>query len=314
MNTPARRYCFTIANGQDLAALKDLLLRLTFVDQIRYLVCQEEEAPTTKKRHLQGYCELTCPARLSQVKEWLACPTGHFEIARGSAQQNKAYCTKEESRVDGPWEYGTIGGAQGKRKDLELLADIVKEKGAEAVAELHPHQYIKFHRGLNALEFAQLSIAARKKLRPPVECHVFYGEPGAGKSRKAMEMCLDKNFFRLTPPQKNQPIWFSAYPINCEILVIEEMDNWMPFDFLKTLLDPYPLQLGTKGSHVWATHILCIICSNKRPIDWYQLDATQQKALKRRISKILKFTKIPALESSKGEDEFIQETVMFDDE
>ena len=52
--------------------------------------------------------------RLSGVKE-LTGTAAHWEPRRGTHQQAAAYCSKEETRIDGPWEVGTPP-VQGKRK------------------------------------------------------------------------------------------------------------------------------------------------------------------------------------------------------
>ena len=57
--------------------------------------------------------------------------------AKGNKAQNYAYCTKEDTRTEGPWTYGACSpenvkvknGAQGKRSDMDVFADMVREKG-----------------------------------------------------------------------------------------------------------------------------------------------------------------------------------------
>lgn len=55
--------------------------------------------------------------------------SAHYELAKGTAQENFAYCTKEESRVAGtePFHYGQFHEPdQGKRNDLITLRDGIK--------------------------------------------------------------------------------------------------------------------------------------------------------------------------------------------
>lgn len=87
----------------------------------RYVVWQLEKVA---HEHIQGYVELTKQRRLANMKKWL--PTAHFESRRGTAEEARAYCKKEESRVAGPWERGEFGFAPGKRSDLDAVKDAIK--------------------------------------------------------------------------------------------------------------------------------------------------------------------------------------------
>ena len=75
--------------------------KLEFMD---YLVYQLEECPETRRTHYQGYAEFSQQMTLKKLQEWL--PSVHFEKRFGNQAQAIAYCTKEDTRVDGPWEYG----------------------------------------------------------------------------------------------------------------------------------------------------------------------------------------------------------------
>lgn len=63
----------------------------------RYLIIGEEVCPTTNKFHLQGYTELHKKTTRSGLRK-LFLPhskTVHLAIARGTADQNIVYCSKE---------------------------------------------------------------------------------------------------------------------------------------------------------------------------------------------------------------------------
>ena len=47
----------------------------------------------------------------------------HWEIRKGTHEQAKQYCTKELTRVEGPWEFGR-DLEPGRRFDLENVAEI----------------------------------------------------------------------------------------------------------------------------------------------------------------------------------------------
>jgi len=77
-------------------------------DRFQYMVYQVECCPTTKRDHIQGYLELKSQTRFNQVKQMFAPCVVHLEGRKAkSAIPAINYCKKEETRVDGPWEFGT---------------------------------------------------------------------------------------------------------------------------------------------------------------------------------------------------------------
>ncbi|QFG39777.1 replication-associated protein [Tomato yellow spot alphasatellite 2] len=120
MSGRGRNWCFTLFEYT-------LPLFLSLPDWAEYLVFQEEESPTTKKRHIQGYCTLKKPQRLSFLKTKLGNGV-HLEIAKGSSSSNRDYCRKDDSRVSGPWEFG-VCAEQGsnKRKTMERFQEDPEE-------------------------------------------------------------------------------------------------------------------------------------------------------------------------------------------
>jgi hypothetical protein len=114
---------------------------------------------------------------LRKLHEWL--PSLHFEKRYGSQSEAIAYCSKEDTRVDGPWEYGTCN-KQGDRTDLELAADIVRAHDVKRVAEEMPAEYVKFHKGLEKLRLLEMPV---RNWKTTMEVH--YGAASAGKTRYA---------------------------------------------------------------------------------------------------------------------------------
>lgn len=135
--------------------------------------------------HLQGYVELSKAAKYS----WLAnngLGGGHFETARGTAAQNKAYCTKKECRIDGPWEYGQARNrkGQGQRNDIIALRDAIKsgKRGRDLFDDDElVHTAVKYTRGVDRMAEAYDPPVSRDDL------HVIfhYGPAGTGKTRCA---------------------------------------------------------------------------------------------------------------------------------
>ena len=53
------------------------------------------------------------------------CDRSRWEPMYGSVAQARAYATKEDTRVEGPWEFGLMSSV-GKRRGLEEAVDCVK--------------------------------------------------------------------------------------------------------------------------------------------------------------------------------------------
>lgn len=134
-----RRWCFTINNPTD----DDDPMKWG----VQYATWQKEEG-ADKTPHLQGYVELEKKSRLSAMKKLNG--RAHWEQCKGTQKQNIDYCTKEEGRLDGPWEYGDKN-QQGKRTDLEMAVETLTDSGLQACAAEHPVEYVKFNSGLEKL-------------------------------------------------------------------------------------------------------------------------------------------------------------------
>lgn len=89
----------------------------------RFLVYQLERAPETKRPHYQGYVQYHTRATMRLVKTDFGNGI-HCEPAKGSAQDNYLYCTKEP-RLDGPWVHGVMVEER-QRTDFEYYPDVIR--------------------------------------------------------------------------------------------------------------------------------------------------------------------------------------------
>jgi len=82
-----------------------------------YHVFQEEKCPDTGRTHYQGYIEFTKKLRHGAIKK--LDKDMHFgaRYPKSTSAQAAAYCKKDDSRMDGPWEYGDIS-RPGTRTDV----------------------------------------------------------------------------------------------------------------------------------------------------------------------------------------------------
>lgn len=141
-----RAWMFTLANPEghidfDVPGVREL---------VRYAIYQEEVSNDTGLHHFQGYMELREPVRFTAVKKLPGFETCHFEKRMGTRDQAKAYCSKEDTKVDGPWEYGTWeAGGQGRQPVLLDIQHEIKEGATERqIADKYFEYYIRYHQGI----------------------------------------------------------------------------------------------------------------------------------------------------------------------
>lgn len=68
----------------------------------KHWVFQQEECPTTLKKHFQGRLSLKVKERISgAIKKF---PGLHLTITSSENKDNDFYVTKEDTRIDGPWK------------------------------------------------------------------------------------------------------------------------------------------------------------------------------------------------------------------
>lgn len=248
--------------------------------EVKYIIYQLERAPSTGKLHIQGYVQWTKPSRMTKLKT-IGLGKAHAEIARGSPEQNKAYCSKEESRVDGPWEYGEIS-KQGQRNDLATaLAKLDEGESLKTVIQEAPN-LLRVMRNLK--EYKALTVEPRHPTQP-VETTVLWGPAGTGKSKRAFEENPGAYWLTL---EAGRPLWWDGYE-GQDTVIIDDYDGEIPYRTLLKILDRYPLQVHTKGNMIHLSATKFVITSNKPPENWYPVEDLEP--LRRRLSRVELVTK-----------------------
>jgi len=108
-----RNFVFT---WYDLGVLPESVL-----DKTVNLVYQQEECPTTKKHHYQGYVEFKGTKTLSALKK--ISDTTHWENRMGTREEAYAYCQKDATRVEDGVSFSNFAvedQVRGRRTDLIL--------------------------------------------------------------------------------------------------------------------------------------------------------------------------------------------------
>lgn len=124
------------------------------------------------------------------------------------------------------------------------------------------------------------------------QTHVYHGETGMGKSRRAFyEAKKGPKMAVVTVGKKGQKFWADK----CEgatDMIIEDYSGEIPFRKLLQLLDRYPMNVEVKGSNVnWAPKRV-FITSNLHPSQWYaDMEWDRKNPLYRRLREYGSITK-----------------------
>lgn len=276
MSAPnAKNWCFTLFTGMGGDATAPVWLQEVWdKDEAQYLVAQLEAAPDTGNLHIQGFISLKKKHRLVWLKGHVS-DEAHWEPAQGTAAQNKTYCTKVDSRVAGPWEFGELV-TQGRTKGLDQAIEMIKARATdEAVASAMPAVYVRHYRGLQELRRA-LKITPEQRTWLP-ELWVIIGASGTGKSRWARETFPDA--FWKSPGTA----WWDGYWGQDTIVLDDFTGRFMPLTDLQHLLDGNPMQVEIKGGSVPMLARRIVITSNWRPEDWYSERVDPARSVLRRV-------------------------------
>lgn len=254
------------------------------VDHLRYMVWQKERCPETGRIHQQVYIELSSPHRIGWVQGLWELGKFHCERRRGSREQARDYCMKEESRVEGPWEFGEWIVGRGHRSDIAKAVELVRE-GADdlTLVEEVPETFVRYYRGLDRVRQALLE--ERSTGFREVKVYVLIGPAGSGKTRSVFK---DHPDLYSLPPVEGGKLWFDGYR-GQDVLLIDDFYEEISHAQLLRILDGYKMQVPYKGGFTWACWTTVYITSNEWPDTWYQGGVTA--ALKRRFTEVKEVTR-----------------------
>jgi len=257
------------------------------MQRVGYLVAQEEISPSTGQHHYQVYCQMKRKCRWQAVAKVFNLPKGsyHAEVARGTWEDNRKYCSKEESRA--PGTFPLILGepvTQGQRTDLTQLTNMVSSGASmQQIAQAMPKEYLKYHRGVQAL---QAALAKPRDATCPNVVWVIWGSTGTGKTTKAhreLRSRFDERYY----VKETMTTWWDGYQGEPGVLIDDYDGNW-PISYLLTILHEHPEQTQVKGAFTKLRAKFFVITSNKHPSEWYlNADLAHRAALLRRITRIV---------------------------
>ena len=228
-----------------------------------FLVYQLEKGDSGTE-HYQGYVIFKSLKSMRQVK--VLFPRAHLEKARGSSAQNIKYCTKEEGREDGPWEFGTRPDP-GRRTDLESVARQAQEEGMAAVEDAHVGMVVRYYKGLQHVVNSSRARKRRREGFRKIKVRCYFGSTETGKSRH----CYDKypGLYEVVTNSNGGSYWFDGYEGEDVILFDDFRGSSCKLHEMLRYLDGYARQVPVKGGFVWLNHSVVLITTNEHPSEWY---------------------------------------------
>ena len=252
-----------------------------------YFVFQVEKGVETGYKHYQLYLEHSKRVSFSTLKNIV--PFAHIERREGTKKDAFEYCTKQDTRLHGPFEFGERPSFQDtneviRSKKEMLLADVMKGKSDIELLVAYPtifsqklvNEYRKIL-GINL--FTQ---------NRDVVCTYITGVAGSGKSSYIRRKYGNENIYVVSDYERDP---FGGY-VGQNVIVFEEYRSQFPLSVFLQYLDIYPLQLPCRYSNVAARYTKVYVISNwDFNQQYFNCDTFDRKAFARRFKYYLNVTK-----------------------
>lgn len=244
-----------------------------------FVVFQKERVTTT---HYQFYMEFekqVTHKKLVQLMEG-----AHFEPRRGTPQDAFKYCTKDESRLEGPWQYGELSHP-GKRTDIEEAIDAALTGNLRDAVEMYKPVFAKYNKGI---QYVYDILKAPPVGEREIEVTLLYGPGGCGKNHTVRTLEGFEQVYEVDASLNfREPYSYQR------VLFIDEFcgsKSGARPEVLNKALDKWPYQLpqlyaGTRSA-AWTKVYIATNIHPRMWYDWYP-DNGRYYPFIRRINKIL---------------------------
>lgn len=315
-DTQSRKWQVTINNPIDKGYTHDYIKKQLGKFKSCIYWCMSDEIGEEQTFHTHLYIQFSSGVRFSTIKKRF--DGGHFEMAKGTAQENRDYVFK-----DGKWfntdkgetnlrdtheEYGELPvERQGQRNDLADLYDMIKQgMSTFEILEESPHYMMQ----LDKIEKVRQSVLEEKfkDTWRELETTYIWGLPGSGKTRSVMEEYGYSNVYRVTDYEHP----FDAYK-GQDVIVFEEFRSSLRIDDMLKYLDGYPVEFPARYNNKQACFTKVYILTNIDLRDQYPNIQHHEKltwqAFLRRIHRVKVFTGGKVLDMPT--DEYLKENFVF---
>lgn len=259
------------------------------LEDCKYCVGQLEEGNENHTKHVQSFVVFKNPKWFERVK--VLFPTAHIEAAKGTNVQNRDYCSKSETQLFEPFEFG-IFTEERARTDIKTFFELLDSGASDLeLRELSPQLYLREFNKISELRMAKKKEVYSKQKRDVIVTYV-YGPAGVGKSTYVDELTINDNVFRVDTFDKAA---FTGYSGE-DTLIIDEFKGQFNIQFMNRLLDSFPIKLRGLCSLLPACFTKVYIISNFPHTELYkdaqEENPAQYKGFNRRLNNIIQIEKI----------------------
>ncbi len=286
----SRSWVMTLWTVPDVDCLKAL-------PGVRYWCVGREVCPETKTIHYHAFVYLKQPKSWNAFTDWWHGQrrfqeTEHKDVHIEECQNIKKYikyCQKDSltsSKNYHPDNWFLEEGLkprQGKRTDIINLMDAVHGGVSDLDLYLfHTGAMVKYNKAVTKFRYL---LDRRNAISEPVECTLFWGPTGVGKTRLVWEK---EQSLYVYSGDSGSNIWFDGYSGESAIL-FDDFNGDIRLSTLLRLTDRYPIRLPVKGDFVMRKCKSIYFTSNLPIEDWYpSANPEHLSALKRRFTLIRK--------------------------
>jgi hypothetical protein len=246
-----------------------------YLDQVyfksgaKYVVGQLEKGEKEGTLHIQFYVNFDEPQRMSKLKK----VDNRMHIVPVYKNNGAdTYCMKEDTRVDGPYQFGEIPIQRNKKTDWEKVWELAKQNKIDEIPA-----------NIRVSHYTKLKQIAKDHMIPEDKDHLrgiwIYGPKGAGKSRYVRDRVPKELLY---PKLCNK--WWDGYT-NQKIVVMDDIEpkHNVLSQQLKIWTDRYGCILETKGGATMDKYELFVVTSQYSMEEIWPDDERTLDALKRRF-------------------------------
>lgn len=229
---------------------------------------QLEEGHDTHRRHFQIYVEAPNPIHFSSLKKKV--PDAHIEPRKGSKKQAFDYCSKQDTRIAGPFFHGIDAPGDevksGQRMDLNVISDALLSGMSVDDMLVNPEFSPRLARCMNWARSIEQAVMAKnyevyKGNDRQVAVHYIWGEPGIGKTYLVKHMT---GVFEPTYEGK-----WDGYT-GQDVVLFDEFSGQIPLYQMNRYLEGYrDTRLPARYHDTFACYHTVYIVSNYPPEHFY---------------------------------------------